>query len=65
MAWCEENSIDFVFALPGNAILVGAVGEAADDIRTRRAQGSVREQSQACLPKWQRSQQNLLSMQNC
>jgi len=37
MAWCEENGIDFVFGLPGNAILAGAVEEAADDIRTRRA----------------------------
>src|SRR5206468_3862187 len=35
MAWCEENGIDFVFGLPGNAILAGAVEEAADDIRTR------------------------------
>ena len=37
MAWCEENGLDFVFGLPGNAILAGAVEEAADDIRTRRA----------------------------
>ena len=37
MAWCEENGIDFVFGLPGNAVLADAVEEAADDIRTRRA----------------------------
>src|SRR5438132_1170350 len=37
MAWCEDNDIDFVFGLPGNAILAGAVEAAADDIRTRRA----------------------------
>jgi hypothetical protein len=37
MAWCEENGLDFVFGLPGNAILAGAVEAAADDIRTRRA----------------------------
>jgi len=37
MAWCEENGIDFVFGLPGNAILAGAVEAADDDIRTRRA----------------------------
>jgi Transposase DDE domain group 1 len=32
MAWCEENGIDFIFGLPGNAVL-----DRADDIRTRRA----------------------------
>jgi hypothetical protein len=37
MAWCEDNGLDFVFGLPGNAILAGAVEAAADDIRTRRA----------------------------
>ena len=34
MAWCEENGIDFVFGLPGNAVLADAVEETADDIRT-------------------------------
>ena len=37
MAWCEENGIDFVFGLPGNAVLADAVEGTADDIRTRRA----------------------------
>jgi len=37
MAWCEENGIDFVFGLPGNAVLDKAVEATADDIRTRRA----------------------------
>ena len=37
MAWCEENGIDFIFGLPGNAVLDRAVDETADDIRTRRA----------------------------
>ena len=37
MAWCEENGVDFVFGLPGNAVLANAVEETADDIRTRRA----------------------------
>ena len=37
MAWCEENGIDFIFGLPGNAVLTDAVEETADDIRTRRA----------------------------
>jgi hypothetical protein len=34
MAWCEENGIDYVFGLPGNAVLTDAVEEIADDIRT-------------------------------
>jgi hypothetical protein len=25
MAWCEENGIDFIFGLPGNAVLTDAV----------------------------------------
>jgi hypothetical protein len=37
MAWCEENEVDFVLGLPGNAVLDRAVDENADDIRTRRA----------------------------
>ena len=37
MQWCDENGIDFVFGLPGNAVLDRAVDETADDIRTRRA----------------------------
>jgi Transposase DDE domain group 1 len=37
MDWCENNAVDYVFGLPGNATLDRAVEEAADDIRTRRA----------------------------
>jgi len=37
MAWCDENGVDFIFGLPGNAVLDRAVDDAADDIRTRRA----------------------------
>ncbi len=37
MEWCDENGIDFIFGLPGNAVLDRAVDESADDIRTRRA----------------------------
>ena len=37
MQWCDENGVDFVFGLPGNAVLDRAVDEIADDIRTRRA----------------------------
>lgn len=37
MDWCEDNAVDFIFGLPGNATLDRAVDEAADDIRTRRA----------------------------
>jgi hypothetical protein len=37
MEWCDENGIDFIFGLPGNAVLDRLVEETADDIRTRRA----------------------------
>src|SRR5881275_2381764 len=37
MEWCDENGIDFIFGLPGNAVLDRLVDQAADDIRTRRA----------------------------
>ncbi len=37
MEWCDENGVDFVFGLPGNAVLDRLVDETADDIRTRRA----------------------------
>jgi hypothetical protein len=37
MKWCDKNAIDFVFGLPGNAVLERLVDQAADDIRTRRA----------------------------
>jgi Transposase DDE domain group 1 len=37
MEWCDENGVEYVFGLPGNAVLDRLVDEAADDIRTRRA----------------------------
>src|SRR5207244_450233 len=37
MEWCDENDIDFVFGLPGNAVLDRLVDQTADNIRTRRA----------------------------
>ena len=37
MDWCDAHGINYVFGLPGNAVLARAVEEAADDIRTRRA----------------------------
>jgi hypothetical protein len=37
MDWCDDNGIDYVFGLSGNAVLSRAVDKAADDIRTRRA----------------------------
>jgi hypothetical protein len=37
MEWCDESEVDFVFGLPGNAVLDRAVDAAADDIRTRHA----------------------------
>jgi hypothetical protein len=37
MQWCEDNRIDYVFGLAGNAVLKRLVYASADDIRTRRA----------------------------
>lgn len=38
MDWCDAQGLDYLFGLPGNAVLARAVEEAADDIRTRRAE---------------------------
>jgi len=38
MAWCEANGVDFIFGLPGNAVLARLLEEAADDVRVRRAE---------------------------
>ncbi len=37
MDWCEANGVDYLFGLPGNAVLDRLVDEAGHDIRTRRA----------------------------
>jgi hypothetical protein len=39
MAWCEANGVDYIFGLPGNAVLRSLVEAAADDVRVRRAEG--------------------------
>ena len=39
MAWCEGNGVDYIFGLPGNAVLDRLVEAAADDVRVRRAEG--------------------------
>jgi hypothetical protein len=38
MAWCEAHAVDFIFGLPGNAVLSRLVEVAADDVRVRRAE---------------------------
>ena len=38
MAWCEANGVDFIFGLPGNAVLARLLEKAADDVRVRRAE---------------------------
>ena len=38
MDWCDTQGIDYVFGLPGNAVLTRAVEVAADHIRTHRAE---------------------------
>ena len=37
MAWCD-NAVDYIFGLPGNAVLSRLLEEAADDVRVRRAE---------------------------
>jgi hypothetical protein len=37
MAWCEANGVDYIFGLPGNAVLDRLVEPVADDVRVRRA----------------------------
>ena len=39
MAWCEANGVDYIFGLPGNAVLDRLVEATADDVRVRRAEG--------------------------
>jgi hypothetical protein len=41
MKWCDENSINYIFGLPGNVVLDRLVEAAADDIRVRRAEGQL------------------------
>ena len=38
MAWCESSGVDYIFGLPGNAVLDRLVEAAADDVRVRRAE---------------------------
>lgn len=40
MAWCEANAVDYIFGLPGNAVLRRSVEPAADDVRVRRAEAA-------------------------
>lgn len=41
MKWCDENSINYIFGLPGNVVLDRLIEAAADDIRVRRAEGQL------------------------
>ncbi len=41
MAWCEANAVDYIFGLPGNAVLSRLLDEAADDVRVQRAETQV------------------------
>jgi hypothetical protein len=38
MDWCEDNGVDFIFGLAGNAALHGLAWEVGDDVRVRRAE---------------------------
>jgi hypothetical protein len=41
MAWCEANAVDYIFGLPGNAVLSRRLEAEADDVRVRRAEAQV------------------------
>lgn len=41
MAWCEANAVDYIFGLPGNAVLSRLLEQAADDVRVRRAEAQI------------------------
>ena len=41
MEWCDGNGVDYIFGLPGNAVLDRLVEPAADDVRVRRAEGQL------------------------
>src|SRR4051812_6293314 len=38
MAWCEADGLDYIFGLPGNAVLDRLLEPVADEVRVRRAQ---------------------------
>ena len=38
MDWCEDNGVDYIFGLAGNAALHGLAYETADDLKVRRAE---------------------------
>ncbi len=46
MDWCDDQGIDYVFGLPGNAVLTRAVEAAVDHIRTPSCRD---DQSIACV----------------
>ena len=38
MAWCEDNAVDYIFGLAGNAVLHALADETAADVRARHAE---------------------------
>jgi len=38
MAWCEDNGVEYIFGLPGNAVLSAQAAAVADDLKVRRAE---------------------------
>ena len=39
MAWCEDNGVDYIFGLSGNAVLNALAAAVADHLKVRRAEG--------------------------
>ena len=38
MAWCEDNGVDYIFGLAGNAVLHALAGETGEKVRARHAE---------------------------
>ena len=38
MAWCEDNGVDYIFGLAGNAVLHALAGETGEEVRARHAE---------------------------
>ena len=43
MAWCEENGVDYIFGLAGNAVLHRLAYDVADDLKVRRAEAGTEQ----------------------
>ena len=54
MAWCEANAVDYIFGLPGNAVLGRLLEEAADDVRRSARRGPSARAAPLCRDRLRR-----------